>query len=138
MAWRAGWASLASAGSTERSPITPRWHSMKRTAVREGSVMGRAGSRRGRRLRRRLRDDSRHLELHHLVGIAADSGQDFVAVLVELGRALGWCRLAGVLHGGRHQLERGAVARGRLAEVAVRLDLGIGRELQTVLREGPL
>ncbi len=39
MAASAGWAASANAGSTERSPMTPRWHSTKSTAVVRGSLM---------------------------------------------------------------------------------------------------
>ena len=73
MAASAGWAASASAGSTERSPMTPRWHSTKSNAVVRGSLMRMSGQHPG------------HLELDHLLFAAVDVGEDLLAVLVELG-----------------------------------------------------
>ena len=47
-------------------------------------------------------------------------------------------RFAGELHRGGHELELGTVRGGGLSEIAVRLDLGIGGQLEAVLGEGPL
>ena len=44
MAASAGWAASASAGSTDRSPMTPRWHSTKSSAVVRGSLIGQGGA----------------------------------------------------------------------------------------------
>ena len=78
MAARAGRAASASAGSTERSPITPRWHSTKSSAVVRGPGMG-----------RRLRQDSGDLQLDHFLFAEVDGGEDLLAVLVELRSPLG-------------------------------------------------
>ena len=78
------------------------------------------------------------LSSSHLVFLAADGGQDFVAVLVELGATLDGRRCIAELHRRRHEPVRNSVGRGCFADVAVRHGLGVFDDLEGVLSDRPL
>src|SRR5690242_5348445 len=83
-------------------------------------------------------DDAADLEVHDRVPIEAERAKDGVAVLVELGGALGRRRFAVELHRRGRELERSAVGRLAVDDVAVGDGLGVGGRFEGVLHGGPL
>ena len=126
MAASAGCAAAASAGSTERSPMTPRWHSTKSNAVARGSLI--------------LLYASTPATLSSIISSSLQ---------LMSARISSQCSLnSGARFGGAGTPANctGVVTRVKgvpsavcgLAEVAVRLDLDVLRDLDAVLGHRPL
>src|SRR5262245_11903376 len=84
------------------------------------------------------RDDAANLEVEDRVHVEAELAEDGVAVLVELRRPPRCGRLAAVLDRRGGQLERRALGRAALLDVAVGHGLLVRRSLERVLDHGPL
>ena len=131
MAASAGWAASARAGSTERSPMTPRWHSTKSNAVVRGSLIG---------SRCRTHQAKTPATLSSIISSSLQSMPARISSQCSLnsGDRLGGAGAPPNCTGVVTRVKGVPSAVAVWPEVAVGLDLHVLRDLDAVLGHGPL